>query len=70
MDQDVLIRFYGERRVAIASFYRTAERFYPSATPKELMNESGSGGKETGTLVLEKQKGGNWKVVHTHWSGL
>jgi ketosteroid isomerase-like protein len=68
MDQDVLVKFYGEGRVAIVSFYRVAQRFYPPGTSKELMDEYGRGGRETGTVVLEKQSDG-WKIVHTHWSG-
>lgn len=68
MDRDVLIKFYGRGDVAIASFYRTATRLYPPGTPKELMEEYGASGAETGTLVLEK-KNGEWKIVHTHWSG-
>jgi ketosteroid isomerase-like protein len=67
MDRDLLIKFYGDGKVAVASFYRTAVRFFPPGTPKDIMQEYAPGG-ETGTLVLEKRDGA-WKIVHTHWSG-
>lgn len=66
MDRDVLIRFHGEGRVAVASFYRTAVVVPPPGTPQQLRERYG-GYRETGTLVLEKQAAG-WKIVHTQWT--
>lgn len=66
MDRDVLIKFHGEGRVAIVSFYRTAVIVFPPHTSRELKEQYG-GYSETGTLVLEKQKEG-WKIVHTQWT--
>jgi hypothetical protein len=66
IDRDLLLKFYGDGKVAVASFYRNSLRFFPPGTSKDLMQEYAPG-NETGTLVLEK-KNGTWKIVHTHWT--
>ena len=67
-DREKLIKFYGDGKVAVVSFYRYATRVFPPGTSEELMREYAAG-SELMTLVLEK-RGGEWLIVHTHVSAI
>jgi hypothetical protein len=67
-DREKLIKFYGDGKVAVASFYRYSTRVFPPGTSAELMKEYAAG-KELISLVLEK-RGNDWIIVHTHVSDI
>ena len=68
--RDRLIKFYGDGKVAVASFYWYRSFVLPPNTNSEkrnIMNKQPD--PIVISLVLEKRKG-NWKIVHTHTSSL
>lgn len=67
-DRDRLIKFYGDGKVAVASFYRYTRFVLPPDTPLEKAKLISSLQPVVITLVLEKK--GDWKIVHTHVSSL
>ncbi|SRR6266496_623690 len=67
-DREKLIRFYGDGKVAVASFYRYSTRVFPPGTSEDLKKEYAAG-KELISLVLEK-RGSDWIIVHTHVSDI
>jgi ketosteroid isomerase-like protein len=68
-DRDRLIRFHGKGSVAIASFYRYVTVVVPPNTPAEVARTTANIPPAVVTLVLEKRDD-DWKIVHTHISGL
>tara|TARA_B110000263_G_scaffold65508_1_gene56557 strand:- start:65 stop:577 length:513 start_codon:yes stop_codon:yes gene_type:complete len=68
--RDRLIKFYGDGKVAVASFYWHRTFVLPSNTSSEKRNIMKKQPDPVAmSLVLEKQKG-VWKIVHTHTSSL
>ena len=67
-DRDRLIKFYGDGKVAVASFYRYRTFVLPADTPLEKAKLFSSPQPIVITLVLEKKR--DWKIVHTHSSSL
>ena len=68
--RDRLIKFYGDEKVAVASFYWHRTFVLPSNTSSEKRNIMKKQPDPVAmSLVLEKQKG-VWKIVHTHTSSL
>ena len=68
--RDRLIKFYGDGKVAVASFYWYRAFVLPPNTNSEkrnIMNKQPD--PIVISLVLEKRKG-NWKIVHTHTSSM
>ena len=68
--RDRLIKFYGDGKVAVASFYWYRSFVLPPNTNSEkrnIMNKQPD--PIVISLVLEKRKG-NWKIVHTHTSSM
>jgi len=68
-DRDRLIKFYGNGRVAIASFFRYQTAVLPADAPEAVVAAMSVIPASAATLVLEKQNG-EWKIVHTHFSAL
>lgn len=68
-DRDRVIRFYADGAVAVASFYRYTTVIPPANTPPEVASALAAGPPAVATVVLEK-RGGEWKIVHTHFSSL
>ena len=66
--RDMLIKFYGDGKVAVASFYWYRTFVLPADTPLEKAKLFSSPQPIVITLVLEKK--GDWKIVHTHSSSL
>ena len=66
--RDRLINFYGDGKVAVASFYWYRTFVLPPDTPLEKAKLLSSPQPSVITLVLEKK--GDWKIVHTHSSSL
>ena len=66
--RDRLIRFYGDDKVAVASFYWYRTFVLPADTPLEKGKLFSPPQPIVITLVLEKKR--NWKIVHTHSSAL
>ena len=66
--RDRLINFYGDGKVAVASFYWYRTFVLPPDTPLEKAKLLSSPPPGVITLVLEKK--GDWKIVHTHSSSL
>lgn len=64
-DQDRLIRFYGDGKVAVVSFFRFYTRVFPAGTSADLMQKYAADAPLSMTLVLEK-RGAQWIIVHTH----
>ena len=68
--RDRLIKFYGDGKVAVASFYWYRTFVLPSNTNSEKRNlMKKQPDPVVISLVLEKKKG-VWKIVHTHTSSL
>ena len=68
--RDRLINFYGDGKVAVASFYWHRTFVLPSNTNSEKRNIMKKQPDPVAiSLVLEK-KNGAWKIVHTHTSSL
>ena len=68
--RDRLIKFYGDRKVAVASFYWYRTFILPHNTNSEKRNMMKKQPDPVAiSLVLEKKKG-VWKIVHTHTSSL
>ena len=66
--RDRLIKFYGDRKVAVASFYWYRTFILPPNTNSEKRNMMKKQPDPVAiSLVLEKKKG-VWKIVHTHTS--
>ena len=65
--RDRIIRFYGDGKVAIASFYWFRAVYLPPHTPAEVAKHYPQPDTRAVTLVFEKQNGA-WKIVHTHMS--
>ena len=66
--RDRLIKFYGDGKVAVASFYWYRTFVLPSNTNSEKRNlMKKQPDPVVISLVLEKKKG-VWKIVHTHTS--
>jgi len=68
-DRDRMVRFHGGGTVAIASFYRYSAYVIPAGTPPEIAEGLAALPASAVTVVLEKT-GGEWKIVHTHFSDL
>jgi len=68
-DRDRLVRFHGNGSVAIASFFRYSTYLIPPGTPPELSEGLDQVPASAVTVVMEKV-GGEWKIVHTHFSDL
>jgi len=66
--RDRLIKFYGDGKVAVASFYWYRTFVLPPDTPLEKAKLFSSPQPIVITHVLEKK--GDWKIVHTHFSSL
>ena len=66
--RDRLINFYGNGKVAVASFYWYRTFVLPADTPLEKAKLLSTPPPSVITLVLEKK--GDWKIVHTHSSSL
>ena len=66
--RDMLIKFYGDGKVAVASFYWYRTFVLPADTPLEKAKLFSSPQPIVITLVLEKK--GDWKIVYTHSSSL
>jgi ketosteroid isomerase-like protein len=64
-DRDVLIKFYGDGKVAIVSFFRYVTVVLPPEASPDLVNAY-KGYSQWTTLVLEKRDG-KWVIVHTHF---
>ena len=68
--RDRLIKFYGDGKVAVASFYWHRTFVLPPNTNSEKRNMMKKQPDPAAiSLVLEKKKG-VWKIVHTHTSSL
>jgi hypothetical protein len=68
--RDRLIKFYGDGKVAVASFYWYRSFVLPPNTNSETRNIMNTQPDPmVVSMVLEKRKG-NWKIVHTHNSSL
>ena len=68
--RDRLIKFYGDGKVAVASFYWHRTFVLPPNTNSEKRNIMKKQPDPAAiSLVLEKKKG-VWKIVHTHTSSL
>jgi|TARA_B100001750_G_scaffold7036_1_gene5568 hypothetical protein len=66
--RDRLIKFYGDGKVAVASFYWHRTFVLPPNTNSEKRNMMKKQPDPVAiSLVLEKKKG-VWKIVHTHTS--
>jgi hypothetical protein len=66
--RDRLIKFYGDGKVAVASFYWYRTFVLPPNTNSEKRNMMKKQPDPVAiSLVLEKKKG-DWKIVHTHTS--
>jgi ketosteroid isomerase-like protein len=68
--RDRIVKFYGNGKVAVASFYWYRMAVIPGDTPleiQEVINSFTLPGVIT--LVLTKE-GNNWKIAHTHSSSL
>ncbi len=66
--RDRLIKFYGDGKVAVASFYWYRTFVLPLNTNSEKRNMMKKQPDPVAiSLVLEKKKG-DWKIVHTHTS--
>ncbi|TFH66356.1 MAG: hypothetical protein E4G90_03995 [Gemmatimonadales bacterium] len=68
-DRDRLVRFHANGNVAIASFFRYSTYLIPPGTPPELSEGFAQVPASAVTVVMEKT-GGEWKIVHTHFSNL
>jgi len=68
-DRDRIVRFHANGLVAIASFFRYASYVIPPGTPPEIAEGLGALSASAVTVVMEKT-GGDWKIVHTHFSEL
>lgn len=68
-DRDRLVRFHGNGSVAIASFFRYSTYLIPPGTPPEVSEGLDQVPASAVTVVMEKV-GGEWKIVHTHFSNL
>ena len=68
-DRDRLVKFYGSGGVAVASFYRYTTYIIPGDARPDLAEALAATQPIAMTLVLEKSDG-EWKIVHTHVSGL
>lgn len=68
-DRDRLVRFHGDGSVAIASFFRYSTYLIPPGTPPEVSEGLDQVPASAVTVVMEKV-GGEWKIVHTHFSDL
>jgi ketosteroid isomerase-like protein len=68
--RDRLIRCYGSGDVAVASFYWYQQMVPPATmTPAQAQMLGEPPQPSTVSLVLEN-RGGNWRIVHTHTSPL
>ena len=63
-DRDKLIKFYGDGKVAVVTFFRYATFLFPPGTPPEVKKEY-EPSSEWIMLVLEKRNG-KWLIVSTH----
>jgi len=64
-DRYRLVKFHGEGKIAVATFFRHSYTLFPPGTPYEEIKDA----KPYITwimLVLEKQKDGKWLIVATH----
>ncbi len=68
-DTDRLLRFYGNGRVAVVSFFRYSTYIIPASAPPSLAETLAATQPMAMTMVLEKS-GGEWKIVHSHISNL
>lgn len=68
-DRDRLVRFHASGNVAIASFFRYSTYLIPPGTPPEVSEGLANVPANAVSVVMEKA-GGEWKIVHTHFSNL
>ncbi len=67
--RDRLVKYYGNGKVAVASFYWYRNFVLPADIPMEKAKLFSQPPPLVVSLVLEKN-GENWKIVHTHTSFL
>ena len=68
-DTERLLRFYGNGRVAVVSFFRYPTYIIPASAPSDMAETLAATPPMAMTMVMEKS-GGEWKIVHSHISNL